>query len=469
MKKLLSLLSIVMALSMMLSACSGQAAPAPSGDNEQQPATSAEKTNITIFVGFGSGTDPDQITAQEALAQKFNESHDTIEIEFLFVPWEEAPERYLAMEAGGNPPDLVGPVGVANIATYFDSWEDIQPYIERDNYDLSDFYDPTVELQQYSDKMVGLPIGVYPSFILYNKDAFDAAGLPEPTHNYADKTWTMDALREAAMKLTLDKNGNTTDSPNFDPENIVQWGFDDSWTDMRGLLTKWDAPGKGRPTTDDFKTATANSKEWVYGLQWMIDGMWKDYFIPSRSGLEAIDATGLDPFTSKLVAMFYAHTWFMSEGFTDLTFEYDLAPLPYNQKGTRLARIHSDVFAMPKNSKNKDAAWEVMKWLAAEEQLSELCKIYGCIPARESLRDEFTKSFEEKYGDVDVNVVFGAIDYLDAPSHESWVPEWSRVADALNTAYEAVPTGDNKDAQAILDAANLEVQKILDEYWSNKK
>ncbi|MCK7467097.1 MAG: hypothetical protein MZU91_02375 [Desulfosudis oleivorans] len=40
------------------------------GSDTQAP---AEKAKVVIFVGFGTGTDPDQVAAQDALAKKFNE------------------------------------------------------------------------------------------------------------------------------------------------------------------------------------------------------------------------------------------------------------------------------------------------------------------------------------------------------------------------------------------------------------
>src|SRR5688572_28207209 len=92
--------------SMLLAACAGMAAT-------QAP---AEKAKVVIFVGFGTGTDPDQVAAQEALAKKFNDSHDNIEMEFLIVPNEEATERFLAMVSGDNAPQLVGPHGTSTIA-----------------------------------------------------------------------------------------------------------------------------------------------------------------------------------------------------------------------------------------------------------------------------------------------------------------------------------------------------------------
>ena len=127
---------------------------------------------------MGTGTDPDQIAAQEALAEEFNSSHADIEMEFLIVPNEEAPERFLAMLSGGNAPQLVGPNGTSTISQFLDTWADATPFIETDNYDMSDFYGPVLELNEFPGKNVGLPLGIYPSFIFYNKDLFDAAGLP---------------------------------------------------------------------------------------------------------------------------------------------------------------------------------------------------------------------------------------------------------------------------------------------------
>lgn len=452
-----------------------QAALATSPSTEVPQATPAtspstgEKTKVEIFVGFGTGTDPEQITKQKALQEKFNSSHDTIEIEFLIVPHDEANDRYLAMLAGGTPPDLVGPIGIAGVSQEFDTWDDISSYIKADNFDMSDFYPEATKLLTYPDRTLGLPIGIFPSMIFYNKDMFDAAGVDYPTHDYNDKTWTYDKLREMGMALTKDKNGNGPTSPDFDPNNIVQWGFDDSWIVARGYLAQWGAPNVGRPTTDDYKTAVANSPEWVYGLQWLSDGIWKDHFIPSAAGQQAYYAAGADPFGSNMVAMFESHTWFFAEGLGNLPFDYDIAPVPYNPTGSRTARIHANLYAIPKDAKNKEAAWEVMKWLTAPEQAVEVCMIYGCVPARASVADAYQAELEKTYPGMDYTVMYNAIQYLDDPHHESWVPEWSRVEEIMNNAISYIYSGEQKDAKKVLDDANTQIQEILDKYQATKK
>ncbi|MCS6827929.1 MAG: extracellular solute-binding protein [Caldilinea sp.] len=465
MRRLKTFLAVALVAGLLLAGCPAPTTPAgeplaPQGDAEG-------KTKVTIFIGMGTGTDPDQIKAQEELAAKFNSSHESIEVEFLIVPHEQAGERFLAMTAGGNAPQLVGPNGISTVAQFFDSWADVAPFIAAEDFDTSDFYGPAVELNHYPDKTVGLPLGLFPSFIFYNKDMFDAAGIDFPTHAYDDPSWNLDKLRDIAMELTLDANGNNAKSPDFDASRIVQWGFDDSWTDARGFLTRFGAPNVGRPTTEDYKTAVVNSEEWVYGLDWLNKAVWEDHFVPDATVQQARDAAGIDPFGSNQVAMFYSHTWFMAEGLVDLPFEYDFAPAPFNQKGQRIARIHADTFTIPKNAQNQEAAWEVLKWLTAPEQIVDVCLIYGCIPARRSVEAEFERRLAERYPNVDLDVVFTAIDYLDNPNHESYVPEWGRINDVLNNNFSAVYLGPI-DAQAVLDQTNREVQQILDEYWARQ-
>lgn len=478
-KSLFLVLGLLLIASLALAACGGGAeeaaapeAPAEEtgGEAEAEAPAPAEKVKVVVFVGLGTGTDPDQIAAQEALAAKFNAERDDIEMEFLIVPNDEAGERLLAMVSGGNPPDLVGPGGVDVAAGYFDMWLDVGPMIEKDNLDLSDFYGAAVDMYNFPEKVVGLPLGVFPSFIFYNKDKFDAAGVDYPTTDYGDTSWDVEAFRQLAMQVTLDENGNNATSADFNADAIVQWGLDDSWTDMRGFMTRFDPPGAGRPTSDDMKTALVNSDEYKYGYNWLNNAIWVDHFMADYAGQDAFYATAGDPFGSELVAMFYSHTWFMPEGLAELPFEYDFAVAPFSQKGTRTARVHADTFYIPKNAPNPDASWEVLKWLTGKDNIVETCLIYGCLPARQSVSEDYTVKMTDRYGDHDYDVIFGAIDYLDNPHHESWMPNVERSNDILQAeVYDLVFTQEVEDPDGVLDTANEAIQKLFDEYWAENE
>lgn len=429
------------------------------------PPITPGKTRVTIFVGLGTGTDPGQIEVENALAEKFNSTHDKLEIVFLIVPYEQSRDKLLAMLSGGTAPQLVGPLGIETTGQFLDSWEDLTPYIQRDNYDMSDFYGPAATLNVYEGKNIGLPFGLYPSFIFYNKDAFDAAGVSYPTHDYNDSNWTIDKLREVAMQVTLDVDGNNATSPDFDPTNVTQYGLDNSWDSLRAWEVMWGPVNMGRPTNADYKTATVNDPDWITGLQWYSDAIWKDYFMPDNTALEA---QGGDLFATGVDAMWMSNSWYLGLVPVDV-FKWDIAPIPFNAKGEHIAQVDSDVYSIPKNATNKDEAWEVMKWLIEPENNLELCKVFGCMPARKTTEADYKAFLAETYPNLDLNVMFTAADYLDIPNHESWVPSYGKINDALGNAQQQILTVDqDHDAASVLNTTNSEVQKLLDEYWANK-
>ena len=90
-KKVIRILfGLLIILGLLLSACGGgNAGGENTGDTDAGDAA-AEPVHIRIFVGLGTGTDPDQVAAQEAIAEEFNSTHDDISIEFLIVPNDES-------------------------------------------------------------------------------------------------------------------------------------------------------------------------------------------------------------------------------------------------------------------------------------------------------------------------------------------------------------------------------------------
>jgi multiple sugar transport system substrate-binding protein len=466
------LLSVVIALSMILAACGTlTTTPTTSGPTKAP----SGKAKVVLFVGMSTGTTPEQTAAEDAMAAEFNATHPNIEMSYVYVPYEQAKQRFLTMLASGDPPQLACPVGNEGISANFDTWADITPFIKQDNYDLSDFPSGLVDLQRYSGKLFGLPLGLFPSMIFYNKDIFDAAGIAYPPTDFNDKTWTMAKLRDIAMQLTLDKNGKNATDPAFNPgndgENVVQWGYDDSYdgSDLAGTLTMWDSANKGRPTTADYKTSVVNSPEWTYGFTWLSDGVWKDHFIAPMAVTGPRDSAGTLPFIDGKTAMFYGHTWWSAEALPDLKIPYGVAPLPFNNKGTRLERLDADTCAMPSAAANKAETWEVLKWLYEPAQLIRYAKIMGYIPARTSLRDQYkTEILDVNYPGLDSSVLFGALNYPDVPNHESYIPEYSQIRSILANAYTALYSGTNKDdPTALLNSTNAEVQAALDKYWAS--
>src|SRR5688500_8743393 len=274
MKKLLYVLSLLIIASMVLTACGGAPAvtqapaatdePAATSEATEAPAATAEpgateaptevaatptttpypvanceggKVCIRWFVGLGTGTDAPQIAAQEEVVADFNASQDEIQLILEIVPFDAARDTLSTQIASGNGPDIVGPVGWGGSNDFFGQWLDIGPYIESSGVDLSIFDPALVEFYQTEEGQVGLPCAALPRTTYCQPARFNEVGLEYPPQVYGEKyvldgeevDWNWETVTEVAKRLTIDVNGNTAIDEGFDPEQIVQVGYEPQW------------------------------------------------------------------------------------------------------------------------------------------------------------------------------------------------------------------------------------------------
>lgn len=433
------------------------------------------QTKVLIFVGFGTGTDAAQMAVHKKMQDEFNSSHDKIQIEFLTVPWAERITKFSTMLAGGISPDIVMPIGVGGIAEFYDEWADIEPYIVKDKYDMTRFVGKTVEIHQYPEKgTLGLPMCVYPTAVHYNMDIFDAAGVEYPPHKYGEayadgQPWTLDKMVEIAKKMSLDANGNDANSPAFDPKNMKQWGWDgwDWFNNMEFAAKFGDEPG--RLVSLDNKKSLFGTKQYKDAMTFHKDTIWTWHIRANAEQSGAFYDKSGDPFGSGMVGMWEIHTWmkYAWESWNK-SFAWDLAAVPAGPNGKQLSLVDADTFVIPKSSKNKDAAWEVIKWFYEPAQLKVLIDNYGCMPADKDLAATWVSDLKAKYPDIDAQVYVDALDYIEKVNHESWRPQYTKSNDIAAKALDQINTGTNLDVNAVMDEADKELQALLDEYWKSK-
>lgn len=451
----------------------------PEPTKAEQPAAQAPAaggpTKVTIFVGFGTGTSPEQQEVHKKLQDDFNASHDDLQIEFLTVPWAERITKFSTMLAGDMAPDLVMPIGVGGIAEFYEEWADLTPFITQDNYDMSRFVGKTVEIHNYGERgTLGLPMCVYPTVVMYNKDIFDAAGLDYPPHEfgapYADgDAWTYDKLIEVSKELSLDANGNNANSPSFDGANMKQWGWAGwDWFNNIEFAAKFGDEWGGL-VSSDYKTSLLNSQQYIDAVKWNTDSMWNWHIRATGPQSGAFYDQAGDPMGSGMVGMWETHVWMKYAWPSwEQAFSFDLAAVPEGPNGKIISMVDADTFVIPKSSKNKEAAWEVVKWFYENENLKTITNNYGCLPADNELAAGWVEEMSAQFPDVDHQVVIDALDYVESKNHEGWRPQYTKINDAVAKATGLLNSGENLDVEAVMNAAHQEVQALLDEYWANR-
>lgn len=425
---------------------------------------------IRWFVGLGAGTDAPQIEAQESVVADFNASQDEIELVLEIVDNDAAAGVLTTQIAAGNAPDIVGPVGVRGRSQFPGNFLDITSLIEENNYDLSDFDPSLVEFYNIEGEgQIGLPFAIFPSFLMYNASLFDEAGIPYPPTAYGEpyidwngeeREWNMDTLREVAMIMTVDANGNDATMEEFDTDNIVQFGFATQWTDLRGRLTLF---GPSNFVDEDGNAVVTDN--WREGMQWTQDAMWTDYFMPNAVYGGADFMGGGNWFESGNLAMNYIHLWYLpccTWGLDGV--DYNLAAVPsYN--GETTAKMHGDTFSIMADTENPQEAFEVLTYLLGEKA-NELATLYGGMPARLSLQEDYFDAISQNDPiagrELNWDVVVAGMEFADNPSHEGPMPNFLEAEDVYITWSGQLDQDPEFDLATGIDELIASLQEVFD-------
>ena len=86
---------------------------------------------VRWYVGLGTGAQPEQLAAQRDVVEDFNESHEgEIQLEVEIVDNEIAFDNLSTQIAGGNAPDIIGPIGIRGSNAFAGQFLDLEPLVE---------------------------------------------------------------------------------------------------------------------------------------------------------------------------------------------------------------------------------------------------------------------------------------------------------------------------------------------------
>ena len=423
---------------------------------------------IRWYCCLGTGEDPAQMKDEQAVADAFNASHPNIKLTFEAVPYASARDTLATQLASGAGPDIVGPVGIGGAEAFHGQWLDLQPYIDKNKYDMSQFPESTVHLYNVGGEgQLGIPFAVYPSVLFYKADLFKEAGLAEPPHQWGAKytmpdgsvvDWDYTTATKVAKLLTVDKNGKDANDPSFDPESVVQYGFEPQRDDLRQVGAYWTAGQLAGGA--DGKTAQIPAA-WAESWKWFYNDIWTDHISMTGPQFLSTDTNPNGyPFFTGNVAMSENYLW-STYGLADPPQDdWDMAATPSYQ-GQTTAAFNADTFRILKSSKHPDEAFTVLTYLLGEGS-KQLLTTYGGMPARVADQDAFFTTSQKTYTQpIDWQVAKDGVAHADVPNFESYMPAYNESLDLINTfgtKWQATPGLD-------LDKEIQDLQSQLQAIW----
>ncbi|NLK09314.1 MAG: ABC transporter substrate-binding protein [Firmicutes bacterium] len=390
----------------------------------------------------------------EDIAQMFNESQDEIEVTAVVVP-ENFRERLMSSAAVGDMPDVVSLTGDGNLYMAErglfhaidklmgeDEWKRFQEWALPVVWEVNDWKGHVWALTPYIDCHT----------LYYNKHFFSEAGLdPEAP------PLTIDELDAHAEKLTrYDARGNIDVIGFYPSAGVTYWGtvFGGDLVDDRGAPSFHKDP------------KMLEAMEWIASYSHKYD---VTKLVAFEAGISEERAGALDPFISGKIAMQQQGQWVIINlaNYTGDDFSYGLAPHsptpPGGRKGGTLVRSAYGALAVPKGSKNPEAALEFIKfWIGYgyEAQRAKIFEWGAWMPL-----DRAQKIWEEPTTVQYLNMFPQFAAFRDVLNMQSWAvmqsPVDSFLFDRIGAANDYARLLEKDPAKALEDAA-ADVMKEFD-------
>lgn len=301
--------------------------------NKQEAASKEGKTTIR----FASWDTADDVDAQQKMVDKFNEEHPDIQV-VLEAYGSDFDTKISASMGSGDAPDVMY---MWNYPAYHEGLEPLDSYIEKEGEEYKkNFYSTLWNYNSYDGQIYGLPVGFTTHCVYYNKDLFEKAGVEEPKDG-----WTWEDLEEKAKKIneaTGVKGFSFSMKPDPYDYEMYLWSNGTAYCDKEGKMEGYVNSGKALET---YK---------------MFQDMAKDGYAV------ATEKSGSDEFESGQTAMFVYGAWAVKK-YTEAGVNFGLAKLPSFGTEKSASILSSSGVAIAKSSKNKEAAWEFVKYWTDEE------------------------------------------------------------------------------------------------------
>ncbi|MGV2984478.1 ABC transporter substrate-binding protein [Microbacterium sp. AGC85] len=446
-RKAVIAIATVSAFAITLTACSGGSASDAPVDGGGL-GTADEHVEITMM-----SNDAFAETWQKQLVPEFNKAYPYIDVTIDSTPYDSLLAKGMLDGTSPSPDyDLITlddpwTPQLAEAGVLLDLKSDAAQWTE-DDYDWEDFNAAPLASSEWNGGQYGVPLRSNLLVMLYNKDLYAKAGLPEPT---PELTW--DQYMQQAPELVQDTDGDGT---------VDSWAVGLTW--VRGVLSPpfWQTVfnSNGGALFDEDMKPAFDTEEGAAALQTQIDLL--EYAPPGASTYNYNEP--LDAFRQGKIATLF--TWgsaYRSAAVdsTVTTLTPDQVGIQTMPAGSEGASAHRGVWSgsVFKNGDNPEAAWALLQWMSSKEGELWSSANLGSFPARKStLASEPAEPW--------LAPVYTAIQsgFDVAAEGEMWrprSPDSNAVQEILANETSAAVQGD-RTAEEALERAASEIEELLE-------
>lgn len=463
--KYLLITSLLLILAMLLSACGGagtEAAPVEEGDTgveegmdaSEEPSAAEGGEEVTLVFSDWHLTEPHwEATLMDAIGTRFEPEHPNITVEYDYVSYGDKETRYATEIQGGSGPDVMH-LHAYSLASFIDRGflMDLTPFIEAEGGEefLSRWYPQALALMQDSGgAYYAIPADFMSMALFYNSALFEEVGLdPEK----APATWT--EFREFAQQLTRDRNGDgQLDTWGFGTIGAVDPGFELRVSPI--LITH-----EATYLNEDNTCSMLNTPEAQAAFNFFVD-LNNEYGVIPPGVTQQNPGTVREQMANEQIAMLIGSGWtapIVDSVNPDLNaFEVlRVAPIPLAEGVVDPEFITTawlSAWVINPNTEHPQEAWELVKFLTAEEQEKQWFDDAGVTSSQINVSEGYDALLNDPFA----QAIAGQ---LPKATFVPQITEWPQIIEVVNTAAQEALT-DAKTADQALADAHAQINDIL--------
>lgn len=341
-------------LSAGLAATTATAALAACGAPGAPGAADSAKPAAPAKVRWTSqNVNPPHSDAESEVVDLFRQRHKNIQVDIELYKGENVREKLIVLSAAGTPPD-VADIETKWLPGFFVKGMllDLTAHARRIGVKADDYYPQEWQKAHIGGKLLTFPLDLQIVVMYYNKDMFQAKGVPLPPTKWGDAAWTWDEALLRARQLTGGEGAQRT------------FGIDHSRWWVYTYPHIWSAGGtvinKERTKTTITQSPTPDA------MQFRADLILKHRVHPDPDELKG-GGGSMGMFINKRLAMEGIWSpWAFRIAAQDPNVNYDMAPMPRGKAGA-FTRAPSDSDIVLSGTKAPEAAVLLAAFMAGEE------------------------------------------------------------------------------------------------------